>query len=343
MNPIVNIDISTFVEHFPFSNELRNSTILITGATGLIGSTLVRCILGLNQQKNTNINVIGLVRSINKAKTLIEDDSVVWISYDLTNPIDLERIKVDYIFHCACPTSSRFYVEYPVELIKTSVQGSISILDFAKQVRVKGLVYLSSCEVYGSILDDSKELTEDCSGYIDPTDVRSGYPMAKRLVETLCHSYSKEYNVPVTIARLTQTFGAGVSLDDNRVFAQFAKSVIFGKDIELHTAGESSKPYCYTLDAVIALFYLLLKGKHGEAYNIANEQTYISIKHLAKYIAKNFSKDLKVIFVEKNNMGYAPETKLRMSTKKLEALGWKPLFSLDDMLKKLIDYYKTQY
>lgn len=342
MNAIVARDVSTFIEHFPFCREVANSTILITGATGLIGSTLVRCILGLNRQKRTEVKIIGLVRNIDKAKRLIEDDSVLWISYDLTDPIILKDINVDYVFHCACPTSSKFYIESPVELIKTSVQGSISILDFAKNNKVKGIVYLSSCEVYGSIIDDSEFLNENFSGYINPIDVRSGYPMSKRLVETLCHCYYKEYNVPVTIARLTQTFGAGVSLDDNRVFAQFSKSAIADENIELHTKGRSSKPYCYTIDAVIALFYLLIKGKHGEAYNIANEQSYISIKDLAEYIANTFSKHSTVSMVERNNMGYAPETKLRMCTNKLESLGWKPLYSLDNMFENLINYYKTQ-
>lgn len=341
MNNVIQEDIKIFVEKFAFAEELKGCTIAVTGATGLIGSSIVRCLLALNQSKQTNISIVGLVRNVGKAKEIIPGDDVKWLCYDLTEPFDLQEDGIDYIIHCACPTSSKFYIESPVELIKTSVQGSISILEYAKAHAIKGLVYLSSCEVYGSV-DTDEMFDEAYSGYVNPTDVRSGYPMAKRLVECLCHSYSQEYGVPVTIARLTQTFGAGVSLSDNRVFAQFSKSAIENQDIVMHTKGESSKPYCYTIDAINAFFYLLLKGQSGEAYNIANADTYISICKLAEYISKTYSSSSKVIIEEKEGMGYAPITKLHMSTKKIEDLGWSPWYTMDKMFSNLIDYYKLE-
>lgn len=341
MNPIVQKDIDLFVEKFELVENIRGKKCIVTGATGLIGSTIVRCLLALNEKKSANIQIVGLVRDTDKASALFPGKDIKWLCFDLSESFDLKEPGVDYIFHCACPTSSRFYIENPVELIKTSVQGSISMLEYAKINKVKGLVYLSSCEVYGSV--DTDEVFDECySGYVNPTDVRSGYPMAKRLVECLCHSYSKEYGVPVTIARLTQTFGAGVSLSDNRVFAQFSKSAIANENIVMHTKGESAKPYCYTIDAVNAFFYLLLKGVSGEAYNIANFSTYISICDLAKYIANNFSTSSSVIFEEKEGMGYAPITKLHMSTDKIETLGWKPWYSMEMMFTNLINYYKLE-
>ena len=342
INHVIKNDIRQFIDNFIFTDEVSNCTFLMTGATGLIGSTIIRCLLALNDCKNANLKIIGLVRSIEKAKSIINDSRIQWISCDLSNPVVLTLTDVDYIFHCACPTSSKFYVENPVELIKTSVNGTMSVLDYAKNNNIKGMVYLSSCEVYGAVNDDSCELEEDYSGYINPIDVRSGYPVAKRLLETLCHSYYKEYSVPITIARLTQTFGAGVSLSDNRVFAQFVKSAIRDKDIVLHTKGHSSKPYCYTIDAINAMFYMMIKGKQGEAYNVANETSYISIIDLANYLAKEFSNGSRVVISEKSNMGYAPDTKLRMSTKKIQSLGWSPLYSMDQMFSSLAEYYKTQ-
>lgn len=341
MNSIVQQDIELFVEKFEFIENIRGRKFIVTGATGLIGSTIVRCLLALNEKKSAGIQIIGLVRDIDKASALFLGRDIKWLCYDLSETFVLKEPEVDYIFHCACPTSSKFYIENPVELIKTSVQGSISMLEYARVNKVKGLVYLSSCEVYGSV-DMDNVFDESYSGYVNPTDVRSGYPMAKRLVECLCHSYSKEYGVPVTIARLTQTFGAGVSLSDNRVFAQFSKSAIANENIIMHTKGESAKPYCYTIDAVNAFFYLLLKGVSGEAYNIANFGTYISICDLAKYIANNFSTSSSVIIEEKEGMGYAPITKLHMSTDKIEALGWKPWYSMDMMFTNLINYYKLE-
>lgn len=341
MNEVVKSDINVFVDNFKFVYEVKHSKCAVTGATGLIGSTIIRCLLGLNEKYGADISIIGLVRNVAKAEGIFGNTEVEWMCYDLAQPFDLQEKNIDYIFHCACPTSSKFYIENPVELIKISVQGSLSLLDYAVKHPVKGMVYLSSCEVYGSVLDDSQEFTEEYSGYVNPIDVRSGYPMAKRLVECLCHSYSKEYNIPVVIARLTQTFGAGVSLADNRVFAQFSKSIINNEDIVIHTKGESAKPYCYTIDAVNALFYLLLRGETGQAYNVANSSSYISIKDLADFMVNEFSTLSKTVIEEKEGMGYALVTKLKMSTQKLESLGWKPIYSLSKMFENLIKYYQS--
>lgn len=341
MNEVLKSDMDIFIRNFIFINEIRHSKCIVTGATGLIGSTIIRCLLMLNEKCEADISIIGLVRNVAKAENIFQHSEVKWLDYDLTQPFDLQEENVDYIFHCACPTSSKYYIENPVELIKTSVQGSLSLLDYAVKHSVRGMVYLSSCEVYGSVLDDSQELTEEYSGYVNPLDVRSGYPMAKRMVECLCHSYSKEYKIPVMIARLTQTFGAGVSLADNRVFAQFCKSVINNEDIVLHTKGESAKPYCYTIDAVNALFYLLFCGDSGQAYNVANTSTYISIKDLANFVINEFSTTSKIVIDEKEGMGYAPVTRLKMSTQKLEHLGWRPIYSLSEMFENIITYYKS--
>ena len=177
-------------------------------------------------------------------------------------------------------------------------------------------------------------------GYIDPSSARSAYPLAKQAAEELCRTYSKEYGVPARIARLTQTFGAGVSEDDNRVFAQFARSAIQGNDIVLHTKGESAKPYCYTTDAVSAMLYILLKGKKGEAYNVANKDSYISIYDLAQFVQQRYNKEVKVVISLNNQLGYAPQTRLRLGTAKIEALGWHPQYGLELMFDKLVEYLR---
>ena len=156
----------------------------------------------------------------------------------------------------------------------------------------------------------------------------------------MCTSYAKEYGVPVKIARLTQTFGAGVSAEDNRVFAQFARSIIEGNDIVLHTKGESAKPYCYTTDCVSAILYILLKGKDGEAYNVANQDTYISIKDMALFLKENFNSNIDVIVEEHPEMGYAPVTRLNLLSEKLMSLGWKPSYNLYEMFERLINSLK---
>ena len=143
------------------------------------------------------------------------------------------------------------------------------------------------------------------------------------------------------MARFTQVFGAGISDSENRVFAQFARSIITGTDIEIHTQGLSAKSYCYSIDAVSAVLYILLKGKPGEAYNIANKESYISIRGMADMLRDNFNSKIAVSICPKENQGYAPQTKLKLSTEKIESLGWQPQFDLHQMLERLLLYLKN--
>ena len=338
MNRILQEDIVDFAKNCALANDIHNSSFLITGTTGLIGSTLIHCLMALKQ----NIQIIAPVRNINKANKEIQCyDGITLVECDLETVDFIQFGHVDYIIHCAAPTSSKYFVEYPVETYYSICNISAHILEYARLVGIKSMVYLSSLEVYGQILDDLKPVTEDAQGYLDLMDVRSSYPMAKRTVENLCCLYASEYKVPIKVARLTQTTGAGCSLDDNRIIAQFARLAVQGEDIVLRTTGESSRPYCYTTDAVSALLYILLKGKNGEAYNVANEQTYISAKNMAYFVKKHINPSISIKFYVDNNCGYAPVTKQKLSTNKLESLGWKPYYSLESIFKRLSLYFNT--
>lgn len=339
MNKIQEQDIREFAEQFALSDQLTHSVFLITGATGLIGSTLVHCLLALDR----DIKVIAPVRNAGKAELMFsktELDYIKIIECDIVK-FDYNQLpSVDYIIHCAAPTASKFFVEHPVETFNIIVEGTKVLLEYAKDNPIKGFVYLSSLEVYGEIHDDSKTVTEDVQGYLDVMSVRSSYPMAKRAAENLCSLYASEYNVPVRVARLTQTTGAGIAKDDNRIIAQFARLAAQGKDIILHTTGESARPYCYTTDAISAILYILLKGSKGEAYNVANDETYISAKEMAEYLRETFNHEIKIKVEINDNMGYAPVTKQKLSTQKIRALEWKPSFGLYELFANLIKYLK---
>ena len=337
-NQILLEDIKLFALNFKLSEQLRDKTFLITGATGLIGSVLVKCLLELNRQMQLGIKVIAVVRSLDKAQNVFADDysQINFRQLELSE-ITQEHIGcfVDYVVHLASPTASKFFVEHPVETLRTAVEGTTVILEFAKNAKVKSVVYASSLETYGSNHKDDW-LKEDFQGYVNPTEVRSSYNIGKRTCECLCHAYAKEYGVNVMIARMTQTFGAGVEYNDGRVFAQFARKVIEGQNIELHTSGETCRMYCYTTDAVSAMLYLLLKGEKGEAYNIANKESYISIRDMANLVRDGFNPSIDVVITPKDNQGYAPETKLKLDTNKVENLGWRPRFDLKEMFGRLI-------
>ena len=333
---ILNLDIIKFEEIFPFSDNLFSSNFLITGATGLVGSILTKCLLSLNK----DIEITIPVRNKIKANHIYRDNSNIHIIecnlLDYCNNIDEH---FDYIIHCASPTSGEYISKNPVETFELAVDTTRSLLNYAKNTKIKSMVYISSIEYYGQIFDN-RLITEDSQGYVDSSSPRSSYPLGKRAAEYLCTSYALEYDIPVKVARLTQTFGAGVSQDDNRVFAQFAKSIINGTDIILHTKGDSAKPYCYTIDSVSAILFILLKGIKGQAYNVANEDTYISIFEMATFLRDTFNPKINVRIEEHPEMGYAPVTKLRLSTKKLRELGWSPMYNLKEMFSNLIDSLK---
>lgn len=339
MNIIQQQDIEAFVQSFTLKDELKDCKFLITGATGLIGSSLVHCLLAIDR----NVHIVAPVRNREKAEQLFQDNlgQLELIECLLTTYNEDTIGKVDYIVHCAAPTASRYFVEKPVETFDFILNSSQALLEYARKNPVKSFVYLSSLEVYGEILDDSEMINEQVQGYLDPMSVRSSYPMAKRAVENLCCLYAAEYGVPAKVARLTQTTGAGISRDDNRVIAQFARLAAQGQDIVLHTTGESARPYCYLMDCISAILFILLKGNPGESYNVDNEETYISARGMAEYLKQHFNPSIQIRVELNGSMGYAPATKQRLSSQKLRNLGWEPEYPLHRIFERLIAYLKS--
>lgn len=311
----------------------RKDRYLITGATGLIGSSLVKRLIF------DNAEVVCPVRNLQKTRLMFDDlffDKVKWIGVDVDKYLKELKGDYDYIIHCASPTASKYFVDKPVETILFNTDTTSSILKYALIHDVKGIVYLSSLESYGTVLDDDKLIDEDYQGYVNPMEVRSSYNMAKRICESLCHAYAKEYNVPVKVIRLTQTISPIISDNDMRVFAQFARHAAKGEDIELHTKGTAARQYIHVDDAISAILCVLYNGQSGEVYNAAREDSYISVREMAEYIQKKFNPSSKVILNLRNDMGYAPTTKLKLDTTKLRNLGWEAKYSLYDMFYDLI-------
>lgn len=324
-------------------NIFKNKVFLITGSTGLIGSLYIKSLLYINKKLNLNIHVIALARSEEKFNDIfsecLEERNLKVYYQDIKDDINVEE-HIDFILHTASITNSKMMIEYPVEVIDIAVLGTKNILELAKKNKAK-LIYVSSMEAYGKLDNLGRKVVEGDLGYIDVTNVRSCYCIAKRACESMCISYVHEYDLDIIIARLAQTFGIGVSKEDNRVFAQFAKSVIKKEDIVLHTEGKSEGNYCYTTDAMSAFFYLFWKGKKAEIYNVNNEENHTSIYNMAKLIVDNFSDNKVVIDIPKGNIyGYAQDVKIHLSSKKLNDLGWKAKIDLLESYKRLINWYK---
>ena len=324
-------------------DEFNNKSVLITGATGLIGSLLVKTLLYFADVNDRSIAIGAFIRNVDKADAVLgnlktDHDNLIYEVGDLSKEFSLSR-KYDFIIHAASATGSRDFIEKPVETILTTVESTKNFLKYACETNIDSMVYISSMEVYGEISHET--VKEEDFGLLNWMNLRSSYPQSKRLAETLCISYCSEYSVPVKIVRPTLTFGPGVSKEDNRVFAQFAKAVINKTDITLLTKGGTKRDYLHTADAVRGIISILLLGKNGEAYNLSNQDSYCTIYEMAKLCCGLANNEISVKFdldPEKSKC-YPKEQKIRLDNSKYLILNNSPRTSIKEIYEKLVDYF----
>jgi len=336
---ILEEDFSSLKGSFDFS-ALRNSSVFVTGATGLLGSQILLFLDFLNRMENYSMKLVGLIRNEEKAQKVF-GTSYSNIKFYKGDILSLPEINepLDYIIHGASITSSLDFVSKPVETIDIAVNGTMNVLRFAQSKAVKSMVYLSSMEVFG-ITDGKGAVSESDYGYIDILSTRSSYSESKRLCECLCHSFAKEHSLPVKIARLTQTLGAGIDYNDTRVAAYFARAVIENHDIVLKTQGVTKRPILYASDAISAVLTVLLKGADGQAYTAANEDTFKTIRETAEMIISEIADNkIKLVFDIKDvPQEYAPNLNLNLNlnTSLLRSLGWFPKVGLKQAYQRMI-------
>ena len=335
MNPYVLNEISEIVEKISDTKKFKNKSFFITGATGFIGSYLVYVLEELNHRYDLNIKIYALVRSKEKAQSFGFKNTTV-IEGSIENKINVEE-KFDYIIHTASPTDSKYFITNPVEVINNTIAGINNTIALAGE-KTKGYLFTSSLEVYG-ICNEDRYLKENEYFPIDPNNVRNSYSEGKKLLECLLSSYADEYKIPVRIVRLGQTFGPGISKNDNRVFAEFARKVTNHEDIILKTKGETKRSYCSILDAVLGIFTALFNGENGNSYNLASDDSYYSIYELAEKFIKDTESKIQII--EENDNKYLSTIKFGLDTSKLKEIGYQSYDSLDSMVDKLKDYFKT--
>ena len=322
---------------------LDGKSIMITGITGLIGKNIATEIINYNKDlSHKPVRIVGCVRNTGKAERIFDKD-IPYLSYVVGDirQIDLpQSISVDYIIHTASQTSSKGFVENPLETIDVALRGTEKLLEYAKTQPIKKFIYLSTMEVYGTFLDDSK-VDESFPAHIDTMNPRACYPESKRMCESMCASYSSQYGIPVAVLRLTQTFGRGVEYNDGRVFAEFARCAIENRDIVLLTKGLTKRNYLDVRDAVRAIMMVMSQDETCAVYNVANESTYCSIMEMAHLVADEVcSGKISVIVNEdsSNEWGFAPTLHMNLDVTKLRSRGWKPQFSLRETFSDMISY-----
>lgn len=323
-------------------DRLQNKKILLTGATGMIGKELIGILLRDNADLQTDIVAMG--RSGEKARERLgdfwENPRFSFVEHDINMPLGEKAAKighVDYIIHAASTTHPVAYATEPVETITVNVMGLHELLEYARACDVERFVFLSSVEVYGENRGDTDKFREDYCGYIDCNTLRAGYPESKRLGEALCQAYRRQYGMDIVIPRLSRVYGPTMLPTDSKAIAQFIKKAQAGEDIVLKSAGNQLYSYCYAQDAAEGILTVLAKGEDGEAYNISDKNSEITLKELAETIAGIAG--TKVVFEipdSTEQAGYSTATKAMLDAGKAEQLGWQAKVAMREGLARMI-------
>lgn len=349
VNTIIKNDMASVIDDCRHIEALRNQTILITGATGLIAKNLVYFLLELNKTKNTNIRVIALVRNKEKAQKVFADyegdKNLVFLNQDVCEPINYEG-NIDYIFHAAGSASAHAIKTNPTGIIRANTIGTMNVLELARLKNVKKVIFPSTREIYGKV--EGKDLiSENDMGLIDPMDGRNCYPESKRLAEAMFKSYQNQYGVPFNILRIAHTYGPGMELyNDGRVMADFMEAAVESKDIILNSDGTARRSFCYVSDTISGILDVMMLGENGEAYNLANETEPYMIRDVAQMIIDLYpEKNMSLQFANPSDevkKGYVSYRIVQLNTAKIESLGWNPKVRLKDGLKRTVDFFEEE-
>jgi len=327
--------------------KLKDKSLMLSGATGLIGSFLVDVILEKNISDDLNCTVYALGRNEEKAKArfskFVDDPHFVFIPYDVKLPLKRNDIgTVDYVLHLASNTHPMLYATDPIGTITTNIIGVQNLLDFSVEHNATRFVFASSNEIYGENRGDTEFFDESYCGYIDCNTLRAAYPESKRCGEALCQAYKSQKGLDVIIARFTRSYGPTMEMSNTRALSQFIKKAVDGEDIVLKSAGTQYFSYTYMADAVSGVLCAMLNGKSGEAYNIADESGDIILKDLAALIAEIGAHKVVVEVPDAvEAAGYSKATKARLDGAKLKELGWKPIYDIKTGMERTISILKS--
>lgn len=324
--------------------EADGYSFLITGASGLIGSCLIDLLMLANEKGYKN-HVFALGRSAKKLEAKFSDylnsNYFHVIEQDICSPIN-DNLNIDYIIHAASNADPISYAKYPVETMKTNLLGIINVLEYAILHPSCRVELLSTFEVYGDAGAD--EYKEDEVGFLDFNALRACYPESKRAAETIARCYNDEYNVDVTIGRLSSIYGPTMAEDDSKAHAQFLRNALAGKDIVLKSKGEQKRTYCYVLDAVTGILAILFHGKKGEAYNVSNENSIVTIAELAQIIAEECNRA--VVFdipSEIESKGFSKPQNCILDNNKLRNLGWQAKYDIRKGIEECLSILSDKY
>ena len=333
MNPLYKSSLEKGLD----SVDVTGKSFLITGASGLIGSCLIDLMMMACKKGHYN-HIYALGRSSNKLRKRFSDyqESVNFhiIEQNICTPIN-DDYEFDFIIHAASNADPINYAKYPAETMKTNLLGTINVLEYARKHPGCIVEFLSTFEVYGNAGKD--EYLESDVGLLDFNALRSCYPESKRAAESLVRCYVKEYDLDAKIGRLASIYGPTMTADDSKAHAQFMRNALEGKDIVLKSKGQQIRTYCYVLDAITGILSILLHGEKGEAYNISNDKSIVSIAELAQIIAERCGK--KVVYALPSKLeteGFSKPQNCILVNSRLKTLGWCANYDIHEGIKECL-------
>lgn len=344
MNRVFKEDLEAIVGEDISWEKFKGRTVLITGASGMIGTYMLQVLTMLNDKYGYNIRVIAMLRNEKKLPKEVREREDVEIAVgDVTKTLEISG-DVHYVIHAASPASPLIMQNQPVETIAANTLGTFNTLRLAKEKKAEGYLFISSREIYGQPEEGQEFFYEDTYGFVDQLNPRSCYSEGKKAAETMCVCYHDEYGLNTKIARLAHTYGPGMSIYDGRVQADFLKNVFNKEDIVLKSEGTAVRTYTYIGDAVAGLYRILLDSE-DIVYNIGNEEGKVSIRELAEIMVDIYpERGLKLVFdiPEGGTKGTAPYTLGILSSRKLRKLGWNPKYSVKEGFKRTLEYLEIE-
>jgi len=306
--------------------------ILVTGAAGFLGSHLSESLL---TQGHEVLGVDNLYTGSRKnIQHLFSNPNFEFLRHDITLPL---YVEVDQIYNLACPASPVHYQMHPVQTIKTSIQGAINMLGLAKRTGAK-ILQASTSEVYGDPL--IAEQTEEYWGNVNPIGIRACYDEGKRAAETLFFDYYRQYGIRIKVARIFNTYGPRMDLNDGRVVSNFAVQALKNEPITIYGDGKQTRSFCYVSDLIPGLISLMETTDDVTGpINLGNPHEFTMLELANKIIAGASSRS-KIVFCDLP----ADDPKQRKPdiTKARKSLGWEPRIQIDEGLENTLRYFTSQ-